>query len=112
MTLCCCGLERKDNPKGEIEMLFVVNKVQPNTFQLIRMLGGEEEKAVLLVQDAVYYATPPMVEKLKGVGVEEVYVARDGAEARNLKPSQECAVVDYGDMADLIMDEYDKVLSI
>jgi len=53
-----------------------------------------------------------MVEKLKGIGVEEVYVARDGAEARNLKLSRECTVVDYAEMADLIMDEYDKVLSI
>ena len=93
-------------------MLFVVNKVRSGTFQLIRMLGGEEEKAVLLVQDAVYYGTPLMVEKLKGIGVGEVYVAKDGAEARNLKLSHDCSVVDYGEMADLIMDEYEKVLSI
>ena len=93
-------------------MLFVVNKVRPGTFELIRVLGGEDEKAVLLVQDAVYYATPPMMEKFKGMGVEEVYVARDGAETRNLKVSHDCSTVDYEEMAALIMEEYDKVLSI
>ena len=78
----------------------------------MKMLGGEEDKAVLLVEDAVYYATTLMVKKFKDIGVEEIYVAKDALEARDVELAPDAEVLDYDEMASLIMDDYDQVLSI
>jgi sulfur relay protein TusB/DsrH len=93
-------------------MLFVLNKTQNNTFGMIKRLGGEEEKVVLLVGDAVFYGTPNMFRKLQDLGVEEIYVAKDALESRNIELHPDAEAVDYDEMAELIMDEHEKVLSI
>lgn len=93
-------------------MLFVVNKTGHDVFRLIQMLGGEEDKSVLLVGDAVYYAAPPMAKGFETLEVEEVYVAKDAVESRNIEVYPDAEVVDYDEMAALIMDQQDKVLSI
>ena len=93
-------------------MLFVLNKMQDRTLELIQRLGGEEEKAVLLVGDAVFYGTPFMSGKLHDLGVEGIYVARDALESRDIEICPDAEVVGYEEMAELIMDEHEKVLSI
>ena len=93
-------------------MLFLLNKTQPDTIRLLKLLGGEEEKEVLLVEDAVFYATAPMVEKLQAAGVEQVYAAKDAVETRTFDLSPECEVVDFDQMVELIMETHDKLVCI
>jgi len=93
-------------------MLFLLNKTQPATMHLLQLFGGNQEKDVLLVEDAVYYATSFMVEKFKSEGVERVYALQDSIEERSLDPSAEVEVVDYDRIVDLLMEEYDKVVCI
>jgi sulfur relay protein TusB/DsrH len=84
-------------------MLFVLIKTRSEVF---------EGKTVLLVGDAAYYAAPFMSARFQEAGVEEIYVARDALEARRLELHPDAQVVDYDEMAALIMDEEDKVLCI
>ena len=93
-------------------MLFVVNKIGHDVFRLIRMLGGEDDKSVFLVGDAVYYAAPAMAKDFEALELEDVYVAKDAVESRNIEVYPDAEVVDYDEMAALIMDQQDKVLSI
>lgn len=93
-------------------MLFVVNKTGHDVFRLIQILGGEEDKSVLLVGDAVYYATPVMAKDFEALELEEIYVAEDAVKSRNIEVLPDAEVVDYDEMAALIMDQQDKVLSI
>ncbi len=93
-------------------MLFVVNKTGHDVFRLIQLLGGEEDKSVLLVGDAVYYATRAMAKNFAALDLEEVYVAKDAVELRNIEVYPDAEVLDYDEMAALIMDGQDKVLSI
>jgi sulfur relay protein TusB/DsrH len=93
-------------------MLFLLNKTQPSTFDLIRLLGGEEEKEALLVEDAVFYGTDFMLPKLQAVGVEKVYAAQDAVAERAIALSSDCEVVDYDQIVDLIMEEHDKVVCL
>ena len=93
-------------------MLFLLNKTQPDTIRLLKLLGGEEEKEVLLVEDAVFYATAHMVEKLQTVGVEQVYAAQDAVESRAIELSTDCEVLNYDQMVDLIMESDDKLICI
>lgn len=93
-------------------MLFVVNKTNQDIFRLMHLLGGDEDKAVLLVGDGVYYAVSSMIGHFEPLDMEEIYVAKDAAEERNIDVSPEAEVVDYDRMASLIMEEYDKVFSL
>ena len=93
-------------------MLFLLNKTQSDTIRLIKILGGEEEKEALLVEDAVFYATPFMMERLQASGIERVYAAADAVESRAIELSPECEVVDYDGMVDLIMESHDRVVCI
>ena len=93
-------------------MLFVINKTGHDSCRLVGLLGGDEDKAVLLVGDGVYYAIPPMIEDFTPLDVEEIYVEKNAIEERNINPPPEAEVVDYDRMATLIMDEYDKVICL
>jgi sulfur relay protein TusB/DsrH len=94
------------------DMLFLLNKTQPDTIRLLKLLGGEEEKEVLLVEDAVFYATAFIVEKLQTAGVERVYAAEDAVESRAIELSTDCEVLNYDQMVDLIMESDDKLICI
>ncbi len=93
-------------------LLFFVNKTRPNTFDLIKLLGGDEDKDVLLVGDGVFYANPLMVKKFKDLGVDTVYAAKDAVEERVLEVAGDCEVVDYDEMVDLVMEDHDKVITV
>lgn len=93
-------------------MLFLLNKTQAATFDLIRLLGGEEDKEALLVEDAVFYGTDFMLPKLQAAGVEKVYAAQDAVEQRAIALSSDCEVVDYDQIVDLIMEDHDKVVCL
>ena len=93
-------------------MLFLLNKTEPNAMELISLLGGDEEKDVLLVEDAVYYATSFMVKRFKNLGVEQVFAAKESLEERAVDVSEDVEVIDYDEMVPLIMEDHEKTLSI
>ena len=93
-------------------MLFLLNKTDGGAADLVKLLGGQEDKALLLVQDAVYYSAGPMLKSFKEAGVEEIYAAQDALEERALKPEGGVEAVSYARMVELIMEEHDKVVCI
>jgi len=93
-------------------MLFLINKTQPNLFDLISLLGGDEDKDVLLIGDAVFYGADVMADKFRGIGVEKLYVSKPCLATRSVRLSKECIPLDYNEMVPLIMEEHDKILSL
>mgnify|MGYP001481470066 CR=1 FL=1 len=93
-------------------MLFLLNKTQPDTLSLIRLLGGEKDKAILLIGDATFYATSSTIQKFKEIGVEQIYAAEEDIAERNIELCGDYEAVDYDRIVSLIMEEYEKVVSI
>ena len=93
-------------------MLFVLNKTRSDTFHLIEILGGKEDKAILLINDAVYYATPFFAERLREVGGQAIYAAKDAVEARAIEISSKAVTMNYDEMATLIMECEDRTISL
>lgn len=94
-------------------MLFLLNKTQSNTLELLSTYGaGNNNSEVLLISDAVYYCDSAMVQTIKELGVGEIYLLGESLKERNLEPSKECNVVDYDDIVSLIMDKHEKVITV
>ncbi len=93
-------------------MVFFVNKSTPSILDRIKLVGGDEEKVLLLVGDGVIFGTEFWEEQLEEMEVEEVFVAKDAVEARNLTLSDNCEVVDYDAMVDLLLDNDEKIISL
>ncbi|WP_419781895.1 DsrH/TusB family sulfur metabolism protein [Maridesulfovibrio sp.] len=93
-------------------MLFFVNKPEEKILERIAMVGGDEDKALLLVGDAVVLGSEYWEEKLEGMDVEDIYVAKDAVDARNIELSDNCEVVDYPEMVDLLLGSDEKVVSL
>jgi len=91
-------------------MLLLINKTNPGLLQRISRLAGDEDPDVLLVGDGVFYGSDFMVEKLRAIGVEEVYASKPCLETRQVKLSDKCVVVGYDEMVPLIMDEHEKTI--
>ncbi len=93
-------------------MLFLLNKSRKDCLEELRVLGGDEDKAVLLVGDAVYLGTPCMAEAWRELGVEEIFAAADALASRGVAPDPAVEPVGYDRMARLIMDDHDQVISL
>jgi sulfur relay protein TusB/DsrH len=93
-------------------MLFLVNKTQPNLFDLIALLGGDEDKEVLLIGDAVFYGTDAMAEKFRGIGIEKLYASKTCLATRSVRLSKDFNPLDYDEMVPLIMEKHDKIVSL
>jgi len=93
-------------------MLFFVNKPEEGILDRIALVGGDEDKALLLVGDGVAFGTPYWENRLEGLGVEDIYVNRASLEARNIELSGSCEVVDYDDIADLLLGGDEKIVSL
>ncbi len=93
-------------------MLFLINKTQPNLLDLIALLGGDEDKEVLLVGDAVFYGTDSMIEKFKRIAVEKIYASKPCLATRSVRLSKDCIPLDYDEMVPLIMEEHEKIISL
>lgn len=93
-------------------MLFMLNKTDAQAPDLVKLLGGDEDKALLLVQDAVFYANGPMLQRFKDAGVEDVYAAKDAVEERAAELDGAVEVVDYDRMVELIMEDHDKLVCL
>ncbi len=91
-------------------MLYILNKPGEESIKQLAMVGsGDDEKALLLVTDAVFMATEANLKRFEGLDIDDFYAAKDAVEARVLEVSDDVEVVDYADMADLLAD-YDKVV--
>jgi len=77
------------------------------------IIAKDNEKGVLLFEDAVYYAT---VEKKRQNLLQKkfsIYVIKEELEARGYENfnADGIEVIDYEKAVDIIMEEYDKVIS-
>lgn len=93
-------------------MLFFVNKPEQGILDRIALVGGDEDKALLLVGDAISFGAPFWEEKLEELDVSDVYVAKSALDARNITLSSNCEVVDYDKIVDLLLGGDEKVVSL
>ena len=93
-------------------LLFVLTKTLPNAVDRVGQLGGTDAKSILLLGDGVVYGTDPWIDRFRRVGVERVFVARDGLSRLDRDVSPRCEQMDYGDMVTLLMDRARRVLSL
>ncbi|OLN28290.1 hypothetical protein DVDV_1671 [Desulfovibrio sp. DV] len=93
-------------------MLFLLNKSRKDCLEELRILGGDEDKAVLLVGDAVYLGLPGQAGAFENLGVDEVFADADSAAARGVALDDSVAAVGFERMARLIMDDHDQVISL
>jgi sulfur relay protein TusB/DsrH len=92
-------------------MLFLLNSLDAGKLKEIEILGGSEDKSVILYSDAAYYASPSMASKLSGFDFDEIYVSQDALTARNISPDDAVEAIDYDNIAEIIMD-HDRVVSL
>lgn len=94
-------------------MLFLLNSPHSDMVELITMIADKNyDIDIILLSDAAYLATPFMLERLRALNVNHVYVAKDAVESRAVESSEGCEIVDYSGIVDLIMDGDKKVISI
>ena len=81
---------------------------------LISKIGGEDRKAVILFEDAVYFSAigkkaDDLLER-----VDEAYVISDDLRARGVADRliQGFEEIDYSRVVDLIMEEYDQTVTL
>jgi sulfur relay protein TusB/DsrH len=82
--------------------------------EIIQALKSQgQEAAILLVQDGVFMADKgcPHSDELKTLKVK-VYASKKHVEERGLGDRLVVDLVDYSRIVDLMMDEYDKVISL
>jgi len=92
-------------------MLFFVNKADQRVLEKLKLIGGEEEKLLLLTGDAVCFAEEAWAETLEDLEVDELFAAKDAVEARKLNVSADCEILDYPQMVDLLFSG-EKVVSV
>jgi len=82
--------------------------------ELVDDLGKDVHKAALLFEDAVYYAVDKKHCKHLADHVDEVYVMKDDLAARGFqgKSHEKYKEVDYGMAVDLIMERFDRTITI
>ena len=80
-------------------MLFFVNKSNPSLLKRLALVGGDEDKILLLVGDG------------ENLNVEEIYAETDAVQERNLTVCDNCKTVNFDKIADLIFDE-EQVVSL
>lgn len=86
-------------------MLFFVNKSNPSLLKRLALVGGDEDKILLLVGDAVTFATDFWQEQFENLNVEEIYAETDAVQKRNLTVCDTCKTVSFDQIADIIFDE-------
>jgi sulfur relay protein TusB/DsrH len=81
---------------------------------LIHNIGGEDRKAVILFEDAVYFSTIDKKADDLLARVDEAYVISDDLGARGVADRliQGFEEIDYSRAVDLIMEEYDQTVTI
>ncbi|OPY33257.1 MAG: Protein TusB [Methanomassiliicoccales archaeon PtaU1.Bin124] len=96
--------------------LFLLMK-SPHEFTglgMMKNLAGQDRSAVILFEDAVYYA----VDKKRGSelisAVKDVYVIADDLAAKGFEGKADSGfkVIDYPAAVDLIMEQFDQTITL
>lgn len=82
--------------------------------ELIDDLGKGVHKAALLFEDAVYYAVDKKHSKHLADHVDEVFVMQDDLAARGFKGKahEKYKEIDYGTAVELIMERFDRTITL
>lgn len=82
--------------------------------ELVDELGKDSKKAALLFEDAVYYAVDKKQGKHLSEHVDEIYVMTDDLTARGFKgkATGKFKEIDYHEAVDVIMERYDRTITI
>ncbi|MEM0448316.1 MAG: sulfurtransferase complex subunit TusB [Methanomassiliicoccales archaeon] len=81
---------------------------------LVNKLGQDSKKGALLIEDAVYYAVNEKERKNLEERVDEVFVIKDDLAARGFrgKAGGRFKEIDYQEAVDLIMEKYERTITI
>jgi len=82
--------------------------------ELVDELGKDGKKAALLFEDAVYYAVDKKQGKHLSEHVDEIFVMADDLAARGFKgkATGKFKEIDYHEAVDVIMERYDRTITI
>ncbi len=99
-----------------VSKLFVMVKPpsEYHSLDLFKKIGGNDKRAALLFEDAVYFAVDRRKsgELLEAAG--EVYVIADDLEARGFGGAvpEGYTAIDYPRAVDLVMEEFDQTMTV
>jgi tRNA 2-thiouridine synthesizing protein B len=87
---------------------------EKSELELMESIAGDCEKGVMLFEDAVYYATTEQFLDELLVKKYSIYAIEEELEARGLKVPQTEGIhlIDYNTAVEMIMEKYDKVVSL
>ncbi len=82
--------------------------------ELVDELGKDSKKGALLFEDAVYYAVDKKQGKHLSEHVDEIFVMSDDITARGFRcePKGKFKEIDYPEAVDLIMEKFDRTITI
>ena len=83
-----------------------------HAFDLMASIAGDDEAAAILFEDAVYFAVNEAKGKELRSVVDKVYVIEDDLRSRGFKARDGFVTVDYPGAVDLIMDAYDRTITV
>lgn len=92
-------------------MLFFINKSNPSLLKRIALTGADEDKSLVLVGDGVCFAGEFWKEQLQELAAEEIFVEKEALAARNIKAADNCELVSYSDIVDILF-ENEQVVSL
>ncbi len=92
--------------------LFLLNTAREESLVRLRLLGGDEERNLLLVSDGVYLAREGMVERLKELGAAKVFAEAAALAERGITPAPGVEPVSMDRMASLLLEEADRVTAL
>jgi len=97
-------------------VLFILTKSphESTGLELIPAIGADSKKGAMLFEDAVYFAVDKKASKHLSELADEVFVLKDDLAARGFKG---CATgkfqeIDYHQAVDVIMERYDRSVTI
>lgn len=93
-------------------MLFFVNKPDSTLFDRITAIGADEDKALLLVNDAAVFADAFWEEKLEAMNFDDIYVLEESVNTRNIEIGDHCELVDYKEIVDILFNSGKKIISL
>lgn len=79
---------------------------------IISKIAGNAPSSVVLLNDAVLFAcNKESVAKLRPL-VDEIYAIKDDLESRGLPVMGDVNVIEYADLVDLIMEDFDQTITV
>ncbi|MDD1769723.1 MAG: sulfurtransferase complex subunit TusB [Methanomassiliicoccales archaeon] len=97
-------------------ILFIMTKSphESTGLELIPAIGADSKKGVMLFEDATYFAVDKKASKHLSDHVDEIYVLSDDLAARGFRgmATGKFKEIDYAEAVDLIMECYDRTVTV